>query len=102
MLRIIRVRLPTEWACHWRKLYFYLLCRGSVGPALAPSLPLSICAAAAALGARGAGRFLTVLKALSARRDASPGFVSLLVSTSGRAPFVSRRSICIRLQIEDV
>lgn len=53
-------------------------------------------------GAPGAGRFLTVLKALSARRDASAGFVSLLVSTSGRAPFVCRRSICIRLQLQHV
>lgn len=45
MLRIIRVRLPTEWACHWRKLYFYLLCRVSLGLPLAQSLPLSICTA---------------------------------------------------------
>lgn len=53
-------------------------------------------------GAPGSGRFLTVSQALPARRDASPGFLSLLVSTSGRAPFVSRSSICIQLQIEEV
>lgn len=60
----------------------------------APAPPLSICAVA--LGVPGAGRSLNVLKALSGRRDTSPGFVSLLVSTSGRTPFVSRRSICIQ------
>lgn len=53
-------------------------------------------------GAPGSGRFLTVSQAQPARRDASPGFLSLLVSTSGRAPFVSRSSICIQLQIEEV
>lgn len=34
-----------------------------------------------------------VLKVLSARRDASPGFVSLPVSTSGCTPFVFCRGI---------
>lgn len=61
MLRIIRVRLPTEWACHWRKLYFYLLCRVSLGLPLALSLPLSICTAAE-LGIQDAGCFSKCLK----------------------------------------
>lgn len=61
MLRIIRVRLPTEWACHWRKLYFYLLCRVSLGLPLALSLPFSICTAAE-LGVREPGPFSQCLK----------------------------------------
>lgn len=35
----------------------------------------------------------SVLKVLSARRDASPGFVSLPVSTSGCTPFVFCRGV---------
>lgn len=100
MLRIIRVRLPTEWACHWRKLYFYLLCRVSLGLPLALSLPLSICtvvaAAAAAEQLQEPGVSQSVLKVLSARRDASLGFVSVRVSTCGRTPFVFHAGICIQ------
>lgn len=97
MLRIIRVRLPTEWACHWRKLYFYLLCRVSLGLPLALSLPLSICmAAAAAAELQEPGVSQSVLKVLSARRDASLGFVSVRVSTCGRTPFVFHAGIYIQ------
>lgn len=95
MLRIIRVRLPTEWACHWRKLYFYLLCRVSLGLSLAQSLPLSICMAAE-LGIQEPGVSQSVLKVLSAHRDASLGFVSLRVSTCGCTPFVFCTGICIQ------
>lgn len=102
MLRIIRVRLPTEWACHWRKLYFYLLCRVSLGLPLALSLPLSICMVAVAAVAAAAAQLQepgvsqSVLKVLSARRDASLGFVSVRVSTCGRTPFVFHAGICIQ------
>ena len=81
VLRIIRVGLPTEWPCHWRKLYFYLLCRGSVSA----SLHLR------GGGVPGAGPFLTV--------SAPPCICCICISACLHTPFVPRRSICIQLQM---
>lgn len=45
---IIRAWLAAEWPCHWRKLYFYLLCRASLPPA-----PSRLCAIRKALSRGG-------------------------------------------------
>lgn len=64
-------------------------------PSRSVSASLHLCGG----GIQEPGVSQSVLKALSERRDASLGFVSLLVSTCGRTPFVFSAGICIQQRL---